>query len=90
MADCEVPTEEYYDALAADMLARHPNASKAILENAAALEAFLDASIVHGFSFGMSKAFIAVTKAKLLGHVVSRTGASADDEKTQAIRDFAP
>ena len=40
MADCEVPTEEYYEALARDMKARHPNASKAMLEHGGALERF--------------------------------------------------
>ena len=68
----------------------HPNASKAILEHVGALEPFLDVSIVSGFSFGISKAFVAVQKGKLLGHIVGREGASADEEKTQAIRDFAP
>ena len=28
MADCEVPTEEYYDALSKDIRSRHPNASE--------------------------------------------------------------
>lgn len=37
MSDCEVPTEEYYTALAADMKARHPKASPAVLEHLAAL-----------------------------------------------------
>ena len=55
MADCEVPTEEYYDALAEDMKKRHPNASKAMLEHVAALEPFLDVSIVAGFSFWYSQ-----------------------------------
>ena len=51
MADCDVPTEEYYEALAQDMKVRHPNASKAMLEHVGALEPFLDVSIVAGFSF---------------------------------------
>ena len=89
MADCEVPTEEYYDALKEDMARRHPNASKFILEHLAAVEPFFDVSIVSGFSVGIGKAQIAVTKGLLLGHVVQRSGVSQDPEKTQAIRDFA-
>jgi hypothetical protein len=69
---------------------RHPKASKFILEHLASLEPFLDTSIVSGFSFGVNKAQVAVTTGKLLGHVVGRTGASADAERTQAIQDFAP
>ena len=54
MADCEIPTEKYYDALAADMAARHPLAETWVLEHLASLEPFLDTSIVAGFSYGVS------------------------------------
>ena len=90
MTDCEIPTEEYYDALAKDMAKRHPDASPSLLEHLAALEPFLDTSILSGFSYGVSKAFVAVTKGSLLGNHVSRTGAKAEEERTQAIWDFAP
>ena len=90
MADCEVPTEEYYDELKKDMSCRHPKASKFMLEHLSCLETFLDTSIVAGFSFGINKAQIAVTEGNLLGHRVKRSGISHDPEKTQAIRDFAP
>ena len=90
MADCEVPTEEYYDALKRDMASRHPKASKFMLEHLSCLEVFLDTSIVAGFSFGIAKAQIAVTEGNLLGHRVKRSGISHGPEKTQAIRDFAP
>ena len=89
MADCEVPTEEYYDALKEDMSRRHPKASKFMLEHLSCLETFLDTSIIAGFSFGIVKAQIAVTEGNLLGHRVKRSGISHDPEKTQAIRDFA-
>ena len=68
----------------------HPDATKAMLEHVASQEVFLDVSIVAGFSFGISKAQIAVIKGKLQGHIVGRFGAAADAEKTQAIREFAP
>jgi hypothetical protein len=91
LTDVECPTEEYYDALATDMAARHPDAAPYVLEHLAALEVFLDTSILAGFSYGTgAKALIAVQKGKLLGHIVSRTGASADAERTQAITEFAP
>ena len=51
MADCEVPTEEYYDRLTEDLRRRHPKAASWVLEHAVSLEAFLDTSIVAGFSY---------------------------------------
>ena len=88
MQDVEVPTEAYYEALAEDMMKRHPKASKDILEHLASLEAFLDVSILAGMSYGSAKALVAVIIGKLLGHMMSRSGASADPEKTQAIVEF--
>ena len=85
MTDCEVPTEEYYAALAADMAKRHPKAAPWVLEHLASLEPFLDTSIVAGFSFGVNKARVAVTHGVLLGHKVGRSGASADGERVQAL-----
>ena len=90
LADCMCPTEEYYDALAADMRKRHPKASKCVLEHLEALEPFLGMTINAGFNFGVNKAQVAVVEGSLLGHIVSRTGASADPERTRAIREFAP
>ena len=63
---------------------------EAVLEHLEALEAFLDTSILAGFSFGADKAEVVVTTGTLLGYIVSRTGARPDGERTQAIRDFAP
>ena len=60
------------------------------MEHAVSLEAFLDTSIVAGFSYGVDKAQVAVTSGKLLGHVVGRTGASAESDRVQAIVEFAP
>ena len=90
MSDCEIPTEEYYQALNRDMRARHPKAAEWVMEHLESLEPFLDTSIVVGFSYGVSKAHIAVIKGSLLGHIVSRDGASTDPERTAAIVDFAP
>ena len=61
-----------------------------MLEHLEALEPFLDTSILAGFSYGISKAFVAVQEGSLLGHRVGREGSSHEDEKTQAIQDFAP
>ncbi len=90
LVDCEVPTEEYYDALAADMATRHPDATPSVLEHLQALEPFLDTSILSGFSFGVNKAQIVVRQGGLLGHIVGRFGAKPDGERTQAIDEFAP
>ena len=91
LTDIECPTEEYYDALAKDMRERHPNASPHVHDHLGPLEAFLDTSILSGFSFGAGdKAHVAVTEGKLLGHIVSRTGARCDGERTAAIDEFAP
>ena len=60
------------------------------MEHAISLEAFLDTSIVAGFSYGVDKAQVAVIAGKLLGHMVSRSGASAESDRVQAIVEFAP
>ena len=62
LVDCEVPTEKYCDALAADMKCRHPQASPFALEHAKELEVFLDTSILSGFSYGVDKASVVVTE----------------------------
>ena len=90
LVDCECPTEAYYAALEADMKLRHPKASGSILEHCAALETFLDTSILAGFSFGADKALVAVQKGSLLGHEVSRAGSAPSGERCQAINEFAP
>jgi hypothetical protein len=90
MADCEMPTEYYYTALAVDMKKRHPKGSAFVMEHVAALEPFLDLSIIAGFSYGINKAKIAVIQSELLGHICGRFGLRADGERAQAIQDFAP
>ncbi len=73
------------------MKERHPKAAGFVLEHLAALEPFLDTSILAGFSYGAGvKAHVAVQEGDLLGHKVSRTGASANGERTDAIQEFAP
>ena len=86
----DIPPEEYYDALRADMESRHPKADKFVMDHAMSLEAFLDKAIAAGFSFGIEKAQVLVIRGKLLGHWVAREGASPDPERVQAIMDFAP
>ena len=49
-----------------------------MLEHLLALEAFVDNSIVAGFSCGVAKAQLLKTKAALLGNLVGRFGSTAD------------
>ena len=90
MTEVEVPTEYYYDRLREDMKKRHPNASWHVLDHAVSLEAFLDVSILSGFSFGIDKAKVLVASGSLLGRIVGRDGVTGDEERAQAVRDFAP
>jgi len=90
MTEVEVPTEYYYEKLREDLAARHPGASWHVLDHALSLEAFLDVSILSGFSFGVDKAKILVAEGNLLGRIVGREGVRGDEELVQAIRDFAP
>ena len=64
--------------------------SPGVLEHLEALEPFLDTSILAGFSYGISKAFLMVTEGSLLGHKVSREGSAHEKERTVAIQEFAP
>ena len=86
----EPPTDYYYEQLAADMRARHPKACPHLLDHLVSLEGFLDKSILFGFSFGISKAEVCVSKGKLLGHNIGRDGSSPDEERCQAVIDFPP
>ena len=90
MAEVEVPTEYYYDKLREDMGSRYPDASRHVLDHLLSLEAFLDVSILSGFSFGVDKADVLRAEGKLLGRLVSRSGIKGDGERAQAVRDFAP
>ena len=54
------------------------------------LEAFLDKSILFGFSFGINKAEVCVSEGKLLGHRIGRHGSAPDEERCQAVVDFPP
>ena len=90
MLEVEVPCEYYYEKLKEDMSKRHPKASKHVVDHLVSLEAFLDVSILSGFSFGVEKAQVLQTEGKLLGRLVSRTGVRGDGERAQAVRDFAP
>ena len=61
-----------------------------VLDHLVSLEAFLDVSIMAGFSFGAEKAKILAPQRSLLGRVASRDGVAGDEERAQAVRDFAP
>ena len=56
------PTAAYYEALRADLGSRHPNADRHLVDHMVSLEAFLDRSIIVGFSFGVNKAFVAAVE----------------------------
>ena len=84
------PTDSYYEQLHGHLRKKYPKADPHLLDHLIALEAFLDKSIVFGFSYGLSKAEIAVMQGKLLGHHLSRGGVKADPERSQAVRDFPP
>ena len=86
----ETPTDHYYDKLRRSLEVRFSGADRHLLDHLVSLEAFLDKSIVFGFSYGVAKAELIKTGGKLLGHVVGRDGSSPDPERTQAVRDFAP
>lgn len=90
MTETEVPSEEYYRALRADMGKRHPSADPHVLDHLLSLEALLDVSIVSGFPFGIDKAILLATEGPLLGDVVGRDGRKPNGERAQAVVDFAP
>ena len=86
----ETPTDHYYDCLRKSLEEKFPKADRFLLDHLVSLEAFLDKSIVFGFSFGVTKAELVKTGGKLLGHLIGREGSSPDPERAQAVRDFAP
>ena len=86
----EPPTDYYYDRLSEDLRSRHPQADTHLIDHLVSLEAFLDKSILFGFSFGINKAEVAVAEGKLLGHKIGRSGSSPDEERCQAVVDFPP
>ena len=86
----EPPTDYYYDRLSEDLRKRHPQADSHLIDHLVSLEAFLDKSILFGFSFGINKAEVAVAEGKLLGHKIGRSGSSPDEERCQAVVDFPP
>jgi len=90
LAEVETPTEEYYLALRQDMATRHPRASRWVLDHLLSLEAFLDKSILAGFSYGCDKAEVLVSNGKLLGHMVGHFGSRPDGERVAAVVNFAP
>lgn len=69
---------------------RYPEASIHLLDHLEALESFLDRSIIAGMTFGIDKASVAVVEGELLGHVVGRSGARSNPERTRAVAGFPP
>ena len=67
---------------------RHPKACSHLLDHLVSLEAFLDKSILFGFSFGVGKAEVCVAEGKLPGHSIGRHGSAPDPERCQAVTDF--
>ena len=90
MNEVEVPTEEYYEAFDLYLKKEFPGACPHVREHMVSLMAFLHKSIVSGFSFGIDKAQVLIIAGKLLGHMVTRSGAGLDPERSQAVMDFAP
>ena len=86
----EAPTDYYYEKLLVHLLAKFPKSSQHFLDHLVSLEAFLDRSILCGFSYGVEKADLGVIEGKLLGHWVARTGGRCDPGAAQGVRDFAP
>ena len=86
----ETPSDFYYSKLRESLEERYPKADRFLLDHLVSLEAFLDKSIIFGFSYGVAKADLCVTHGKLLGHLVGRNGTGPDPERSQAVRDFAP
>ncbi|CAL1170400.1 unnamed protein product [Cladocopium goreaui] len=84
------PTDFYYGELRKSLSRRYPEANRFLLDHLVSLEAFLDKSIIFGFSYGVAKAELCSTGGKLLGHLVGRHGTAPDPEQSQAVRDFAP
>ena len=76
----EPPTNAYYEALAKDLRDRHKKACPHLLDHLVSLEAFLDKSILFGFSFGINKAEVCVAEGRLLGHKIGRNGSAPDEE----------
>ena len=90
MNEGEVPTEEYYEAFDFFLRDEFPGACAHVREHMVSLIAFLRNSIVSGFSFGVDKAQVLIIAGKLLGRMVTRTGAGLDPERSQAVMEFAP
>ena len=84
LTEIETPTEYYYQKLRSDLGERYPNASRHALDHLLSLEAFLDVSILSGFSFGCDKAQLLASEGSLLGRKVGRNGISGDGERAQA------
>ena len=83
-------TDAYYEALAKDLRDRHKKACPHLLDHLVSLEAFLDKSILFGFSFGINKAEVCVAEGRLLGHKIGRNGSAPDEERGWELAPWVP
>ena len=90
MFEVELPLEEYFTMLRADMGRRHSQAAPEVLDHLLSNEMLLDVATVSGFSFGLDKAQILETRIKLLGEFIDREGQSSTEEHTRAITQWPP
>ena len=86
--EVELPPEEYYDLLSADMRRRHPEADPMVLDHLRSLEPLADVAIATGFSFGATKALLVEPRIKLLGEHIDRYGRTSTDEHIKAITNW--
>ena len=84
----KLPTEEYYRLLGEDMRERRPDVSPFALEHIESLEALFDVSIVSGFSFGVSKAYLMQVSVEFLSEVAGREVRTVTDRHWKAILDI--
>ncbi len=88
--EVSLPPEKYYDALQADMAARHPKADRHVLAHLAEVEPWLDVCIASGFSLGASKTRgrILQTEMEVLGDRVHREGVEPLEHHTRAVTEW--
>ena len=80
------PTDSYYEQLHGHLRKKYPKADPHLLDHLIALEAFLDKSIVFGFSYGLSKAEIAVMQVPIRSRVQSFRKAAWDQRIRMGAR----
>lgn len=84
------PTDFYYGELRKSLSRRYPEADRFLLDHLVSLEAFLDKSIIFGFSYGVAKAELCSTGGRLLGRQGSGSGAVPGCQRLRAVEGEAP